>query len=292
MNSQHPPSSVERSMLHAVWQRAGLFSEADFDPRINSGSDALMLQSLGIRFRTAHSEVPELSTSAEPVSRWRDISVGTNLDQLRGLIGNMRVIPFADWSDVHHAADIWYGLLADIIRPLARNDWEFIFYIGNPVNRHFFDLDEALDVIGSFSRTGNVTLALDELEAHSLWALLFGGKPVSEFGLQHPDAYARYRSIFQTMDVTRLIIYSDSQALLLMEGSHNAVIRPPVSAYTHNAGERANFIEGYALGLASGMDPAQSLALGIATAGAVPEGSQNAAKADVLRFLAEWLDAH
>lgn len=270
-----------RTMLHSVSQAVGQLRETDFAPDPASEDNARLLQSMGIRVE---------ATGARQSLKWRDIVSQVGLEELRKLFSRSRVIPFSDWADVHQAADLWYGLLADVIRPLARNDWEFIFYLGNPAGSHFFEVDEILDVMGSFTRSGNVTLALDEHEAWSLWAILFGGKSAPEFDTRDPDARGRYRTIFQTLDVLRLIVYSETHGVLIMEGSYFDLTRPPVAAHTHNVHERANFIEGYALGLKTGLEPAHCLALGIATSASVAEGGAVPAKADVLRFLSGWAE--
>lgn len=287
MNRQPLPDDATRTMLLSVSQSIGMLSETDFVPDFASGENAPLLQSMGIRARSAEAGLDH-AAAMQRVVRWRDIVSQIDIEELRKLFSQSRVIPFSDWTDVHQAADLWYGLLADVIRPLARNDWEFIFYLGNPANSHFFDVDEILDVMGSFTRTGNVTLALDEREASGLWSILFGGKSVPEFDTHDPDARGRYRAIFQTLDIRRLIIYSENNAVLVMQDSYFEITRPPVTALTHHGHERADFIEGYALGLKTGMEPAHCLALGIATAGSVAESGNIPARPAVLGFLSGW----
>lgn len=282
MNRQPLPDNATRTLLHSVSQAATSLSETDFLTDPASEDNAHLLRSMGIRA----GEVP--STASGQVAKWRDIVSQTGIETLRKLFSQSRVIPFSDWTDVHQAADLWYGLLADVIRPLARNDWEFIFYLGNPANSHFFEVDEILDIMGSFTRSGHVTLALDEREAWGLWSILFGGKSVPEFDAQDPEARGRYRAIFQTLDIRRLIIYSDTHAVLVKQDFCFEITRPPVPAHTHNERERENFIEGYAWGLKTGMEAAHCLVLGIATSGSIAEGSIVPTKPEVLRFLAEW----
>lgn len=290
MNRQLLPDNAVSTMLHSTLHAAGLLDEAGFATGPASEASAPLLQSMGIR--TALSDAIEDSAAMQrPVVKWRDIVSQNGLEELRTLFAESRVIPFSDWTDVHQAADLWYGLLADVIRPLARNDWEFIFYLGNPASSHFFDVDEILDVMGSFTRSGHVTLALDEREAWELWSILFGGKSVPAFDTHDPEARGRYRAIFQTLDIRRLIVYSQNNAVLIMQDSYFEIARPPVPARMHNAHERDNFIAGYALGLKTGMEPAHCLALGIATAGSAGEKGNLPGKADVLHFLSEWANA-
>ncbi|KAA0989225.1 hypothetical protein [Dyadobacter aurulentus] len=285
MNRQLPTDDEARPMLRSVSQAIALLRETDFAPGFTSEENASLLQLLGIRAGTVGAG---RVAGMKQVSRWRDIVSQTGLEPLKNLFSQSRVIPFSDWTGVHQAADLWYGLLADVIRPMARKDWEFIFYLGNPANRLFFDVDEILDVMGSFTRSGNVTLALDEREAWEVWSMLFRGKDVQEFGMHDPDAKGCYRALFQSLDIRRLIIYSETHAALVMQNSYFEIARPAVPASMHNERERDNFIEGYSLGLKNGMEPAHSLILGIATAGSVSDAGLS--RSAVLTFLSEWLD--
>jgi hypothetical protein len=273
-------------MLRSVVQAIEPLREADFAPGFASDENASLLQLLGIRAGAGEAGSP---TATPQASRWRDIVSQIGIETLKNMFSQSRVIPFSDWTDVRQAADLWYGLLADVIRPMARNDWEFIFYLGNPASRHFFDVDEILDVMGSFTRSGNVTLALDEREAWGVWSVLFGGKDAQEFAIRDADARGRYRALFQTLDIHRLIVYSDTHAALVMQETYFEITRPPVPASMHNERERDNFIEGYALGLKTGMEPAHCLILGIATAGSI--SGTGLARPAVLTFLSEWLDS-
>lgn len=286
MNRQSLADDTTRTMLRAVSQAVGLLGETDFMSGFVSEENAPLLQLMGIRAGAAETGY---LTPAQPVYRWRDIVSQTGIEALKNLFSQSNVIPFCDWTDVHQAADLWYGLLADVIRPLARNDWEFIFYLGNPTNRHFFDVDEILDVIGSFTRSGNVTLALDEQEAWVVWSVLFGGKDVKKFGMEDSAAKGRYMALFQTLDVRSLIIYSETHATLVMQESYFEITRPLVPQDMHREHERDNFIEGYAAGLKAGMEPVHCLLIGIATAGSI--STVEPAKARIERFLAGWANS-
>lgn len=285
MNRQSLTADATRTILRSVSQAVGMLGDTDFVSGFASEDNAPLLQLMGIRAGAAQAA----SVTSTKVSRWRDIVSQTGMEVLKKLFSQSRVIPFSDWTDVHQAADVWYGLLADVIRPLARNDWEFIFYLGNPASRHFFDVDEILDVMGRFTHSGNVTLALDEREAWGVWSVLFGGKDIAEFSMKDPDARGRYRTLFQTLDVRRLIIYSETNASLIMQDFYFEVTRPPVPAYMHHERERDKFIEGYASGLKIGMEPSHCLLLGIATAGSI--SGDEPVKAAVERFLSGWANS-
>nr|GEY94536.1 hypothetical protein [Tanacetum cinerariifolium] len=87
----------------------------------------------------------------------------------RALFRQCRTVAFDDWSALGAASELWDGLLMDVIKPLGRQDIEFIFYLGDSRQKLSFQVDEVLDIISDFAQHGQVTFALDEDEALKLW---------------------------------------------------------------------------------------------------------------------------
>ena len=71
--------------------------------------------------------------------------------ELRSLFRNCSTVSFDDWANMAGGSLLWDGLLTDVIRPLGRNDLEFIFYLGDSSKKLSFEVDEALDIISAFS---------------------------------------------------------------------------------------------------------------------------------------------
>jgi hypothetical protein len=100
---------------------------------------------------------------------WNSIKNDVIIEELKTLFRGCDIIQFADWASVYHASDFWDGLLSDVIRPLKKKDFQFIFYLGNPTKKSVFETDEILDIMGEYSSCGKVTLVLDENEADKLF---------------------------------------------------------------------------------------------------------------------------
>jgi hypothetical protein len=105
---------------------------------------------------------------------WNSIKNDVIIEELKTLFRSCHIIQFADWASVYHASDFWDGLLSDVIRPLNKKDFNFIFYLGDPTKRFVFETDEILDIMSDYSSYGKVTLVLDENEADRLWSILNG----------------------------------------------------------------------------------------------------------------------
>jgi hypothetical protein len=223
---------------------------------------------------------------------WAFFKDETVLKELRSLFSNCRTIAFDDWSAITGASSLWDGLLADVIKPLGRKDLEFIFYLGDPMDKLSFQVDEAIDLISDFSFNGQVTFALDESEAVKLWMVLNGVKPDVSFAGQTPgDLKKKYFSIFRTMDVTRLLIYSANDAILLSKNQQFTLTRKRVD-YRIEIGSNArqNFITGFSIGLLKQLDVAHCIALGLIVFGSYGESKASPGLAEIRSYIQRWIE--
>jgi len=260
-----------------------------------------MLQLLGIRSLTFNS-MPDLAPlvrlSAEMPhagsdrDRWRYVMSHLVNQEFRSLFRNCRTIAFTDWSVMAGASDLWTGLLTDVIKPIGRKDLEFIFYLGDPQGKLSFQVDEALDIISDFSFYGQVTFALDEREAINLWMVLNGvhqDTPVMD--QRYPDLERKYVSIFRTMNISRLLIYSATNAILFTKQEQFVLQRKKVEPTIELAADaRQHFIEGFSIGLLLQLDMAHCLALGLIVFGSYGERGDSPAQRDLIAYLDWWAE--
>lgn len=214
------------------------------------------------------------------------------INELRSLFNNCRTIAFDDWSAITGASSLWNGLLADVIKPLGIKNLEFIFYLGDPGHKLSFQVDEAIDLISEFSYHGQVTFALDESEAMKLWMVLNGVNPDTSLEGQTPaDLNKKFFSIFRTMNVSRLLIYSANNAILFSKDQQFILSRKKVD---HNveigANARQNFIAGFSIGLLKQLDIAHCIALGLIVFGCYGEYNPKPSQKDLLLYIQKWIE--
>jgi hypothetical protein len=258
------------------------------------------LTNLGVRSLTLSSPHAEdaLSKCAFDVeeggnrsNRWSEIKSEKLIADLSDLFRACRTIAFDDWANVANSSDLWDGLLSDVIRPLQKNDLEFIFYLGDPAKRLFFQVDEILDIISEFSKHGRVTFCLDESEAVKLWMVLNGERPdytLNAFALS--DLKRKYFSIFKTMTVDQLLIYSANDALVYSEDQQFVLTRKVVDYNIEIAKDaRDNFIAGFTIGLILQLDIRYCIALGLIVFGSRGENNSSPDKDDLLAYIEKWI---
>jgi hypothetical protein len=260
-----------------------------------------ILQLLGIRSMTLNSRhdlVPlatisvDIPKSASKQYQWQYIRSSFVIQELQSLFQNCRIIAFNDWSKLAAASDLWTGLLTDVIKPIEKKDLEFIFYLGDPQKKLSFQVDEVLDIISDFSYYGQVTFALDEGEAINLWRVLNGvhwDTPVTVQG--YPDLKRKYVSIFQAMNIARLLIYSANNAILFTKLEQFALAHKQVASAIEMATDaRLHFIKGFSIGLIHQLDMAHCLALGLIVFGSYGELRTSPDKKDLIAYINRWID--
>jgi len=188
-------------------------------------------------------------------------------------LSKCQIVGFTDWAAMHDGTSLWDGLYTDIIKPLKKRDFHFVFHLGDVTNKMVYDIDEVLDIIGDYSTYGKVTLMLDNDEAGNLWSKLNGPDP-DTVGTAYgsPRASEKYQFLFNTMRVDSLVVvhgYNVEQ--LSREGRFALSGMPPISSNPARA--KTLFSSGYGMGLLLQLGPWHCMALGLAFSGAGREGS-------------------
>lgn len=258
-----------------------------------------ILHALGIRSLTLHGKydynrLVSMEVAIPDVEReqyqWRYLQTNEVIRELQCLFENCRTIAFDDWSRLAGASDLWNGLLTDVIKSVGRQDLEFIFYLGDPSAKFFFEVDEALDIISDFSRHGKVTLALDEEEAIQLWKVLNG--EYSDTSLEKQPFIVlkkKYHFLFNTMNINNLLIYSVSKAMLFSAKDQFVLPRKIVDHTVEISRDaRKHFIEGFSMGLMLHLDMPHCIALGLIVFGSYGDLKSPPQKKDLLTYMDKW----
>ncbi|PWV45832.1 hypothetical protein [Chitinophaga sp. S165] len=234
----------------------------------------------------------DLPDTAKEEYIWPSIRKDEVIRELQLLFRHCRTVGFDNWADIASASHVWDGLLMDVIKPIERNDLEFIFYLGDPMVKLSFLVGEALDIVSEFSLNGHVTFALDENEAINLWKILNGVSKETPLGQQtYVDLRKKYYSIFRTMNIARVLIYSTTTTMLFSEDEQLVLARKVLEHDVEvGANARLNFIEGFNIGLALKLDMPRSITLGLVTLAAQGENKSDPEKKDLIKYVQDWID--
>nr|WP_295933955.1 hypothetical protein [uncultured Dyadobacter sp.] len=211
---------------------------------------------------------------------------------LQPFLRNCRTVAFHDWASLAGASDLWRALLQDVLKPVGKQGTEFIFYLGDPLDKRTVQVEEAIDIITGFSGYGQVTVALDEEEAIGLWMVLNGVHAYSDVANQtFPDLKRKYISIFRTINIDRLLVYSATQAILFTRQAQLLLARRKVAPSLEIAAEaRAHFMEGFCIGFIRQLDIVRCLALGLIVFGSRSEQGAALNRNELIGYIDQWAE--
>jgi len=221
---------------------------------------------------------------------WNSIKDDVIIEELKTLFRNCHIIQFADWASVYHASDFWDGLLCDVIRPLNKKDFQFIFHLGDITKKFVFETDEILDIISEYSSYGKVTLVLDENEADRLWSILNGWNPGStHFSYESQASLEKYLSIFNRMNIDVLVIFSINRTVLLSREQRFEFAGRSLNNFNASKHVKDCFDAGYQLGLLLQLKILHGIALGLRISGVYLENEFEPDQKALLTYIKEWI---
>jgi len=213
--------------------------------------------------------------------RWSALKKDGCVESLSACFSNCSVVQFADYANVHDAADFWNGLFADVIKPLEKKDLEFIFQLGDVTGRTVFEVDEVLDIIGQYGRHGRVNMVMDEQEANTLWDVLCG--------IHYPASpKEKYQLQFETMHIDTLLIFHNNGVRLIskeMQFDFAGRSLNNMHTYPHS---KDFFLAGFRLGLLLRFDIPHAIVLGLVVSGAYRENASLPTSQTLLTYIDDW----
>ncbi|SDE95172.1 hypothetical protein [Chitinophaga filiformis] len=222
---------------------------------------------------------------------WSSIKNDTVVEELKTLFSCSSIVQFADWAGVDGASDYWEGIFYDVLKPLERRDFQFVFRLGDISKRSVFEVDEILDIIGGYSSLGRVTLVLDHNEADVLWSKLNGiAYDIAVAGSRLQEARERQLYIFNTMNIDSLIVlYANRTVLFSWEQQSQFGGRAFENLYMPGHG-RDCFDAGYRMGLLLQLNTSHCIALGQAVSGAFSRHESWPCSEVLLAYIKDWME--
>ena len=95
------------------------------------GIQTLILDSLHGKLSLSEKNFIDIINKDAGELKWCDLRSDSIVEDLSMLFRNSQIVEFSKWSDLKNASAIWDGLRQDVIRPLKRNDFDFIFHLGD-----------------------------------------------------------------------------------------------------------------------------------------------------------------
>jgi len=212
---------------------------------------------------------------------WKYVRITAGIDVLRREADETNLFVFADWANLPHAADIWQGMLDDVIRPAGRTDRYFMFDLCDPARKTDVQVKKVLDLIGTFSDFGKVTLGLNENETLRIYKLLYGADAT--------DVRVAGGRLFSNMTIETLMVHPTDRCILFSREGVSELPGFMVKEPRVLTGGGDNLNAGYCLGRLYGFEPVQAVVLGMASAAAYIRNGFAPGLHDTKAYLRQWL---
>ncbi|MFM8347095.1 MAG: hypothetical protein ACKOAR_03525, partial [Bacteroidota bacterium] len=211
---------------------------------------------------------------------WKYVRLTAGIEVLRREAGETDLFVFADWANLPHAADIWQGMLDDVIRPAGRTDRHFVFDLCDPTRKTDYQIKKVLDLISLFSDFGRVTLGLNENETLRIYQQLYGAPPA--------DVRLAGGRIYSNMTIETLVVHPTDRCILFGRDGVTELPGFMVKEPRVLTGGGDNLNAGYCLGILNKLDPVHSVVLGMASAGAYIRNGFAPGLHDINAYLKQW----
>jgi hypothetical protein len=243
----------------------------------------------------SRSEVPdhwhiENDKNNNAAYRWHNVKNDAILEELKTLFSDTSIVQFADWASVEGASDFWDGIFYDVIKPLGKRDFQFVFRLGDIAKRLVFEVDEIFDIMGVYSSYGKVTLVLDNNEADKIWNKMNGiAYDVTIPGSRLQDARERYLFIFNTMKIDSLIVLCANRTLLFSREQQSQFGGRSFENIYMPGYSKDCFDAGYRLGLLLQLATPLCIALGQVVSGAYVRNESRTNSEVLLTYIKDWM---
>ncbi|MAZ29006.1 MAG: hypothetical protein CL868_18245 [Cytophagaceae bacterium] len=255
-----------------------IFQDIDNSCELVSVGEAA--QTNALEFNDGKLILSELSTFN--MLDWESVKKKINLEHIRKKTRDATLFALVDWSNLPFATSIWQGILDDIVRYQDLTERNFLFDLTDPSKKGRDEIHAVLDLMKQYKDHGQVTMGLNENEAHKLYTLLKGN------GMEN-DLYAKGQYIFDMIKIDRLVIHPIDCCLVFETGKTSSIQGRLIKHPRVTTGGGDNFNAGFAFGMLNAFSTQHCMILAMATSGSYVEFGQSPKINDLIDFLSIWL---
>ena len=209
-------------------------------------------------------------------------------EKLSQMLAGCGLIGLVDWSNLPHSSDIWQGICAEVLPHLPPADRLYFFDLTDLSKKPDIEIMEVLEIIGDYTKFGEVVLSLNEKETHQLFQALcrIHGGPENHSGrLGDEGAF-----IFEKTQLHGLLIHPVDRCLFFTEDLQIELAGKVVSNPVISTGGGDNLNAGFCLGKLSAFSPEECVVLGMATSAAYVSSGKSPDLSGLESFLNGWLE--
>ena len=188
-----------------------------------------------------------------------------------------------NWTMIPYMSNIWQGMIDEVfplmvdraVKPLA------FFDLADPEKRTKEDILEAMNLIGKFESKFRAVLGLNEKELYEI---------ADVFGVKHDGLKNTAVEVSRQLKTYCLVVHPVKEACCVIGGEYYEVEGPYCKNPVLTTGAGDNFNSGFCLGQALGLDPMNSITLGVCTSGFYVRNAKSPTYDEVMAFAKKWAE--
>ena len=209
---------------------------------------------------------------------------------LKKMLGDADLVSLINWTMVPNMTVVLRDIEKHILptlpkRAAAEPKRLYFFDLCDPEKRSAADLKDALAVMASYEKFGQVTLGLNFKEAQQVHAVLGLGVSESE---EEAGLRAMASAIRKKLSVSTVVIHPRKSAACATADGEFWVAGPFCEKPLITTGAGDHFNAGFTTGQLLGLTPQSCLTLGVCTSGHYVRSAHSPSLADLETFLARW----
>jgi hypothetical protein len=200
---------------------------------------------------------------------------------LAAKINDCDLFGMENWTMMPQMSEIWQGMIDEVFPLLAaKGEKPFAFFdLADPEKRTKADIKRAMGLIGRFEEKFRVILGLNEKEVYEIASVL----DLKTEGLQET-----VMAVYREMGIFCLMVHPVRTACCAVNGEYFFTEGPFCEKPKLTTGAGDNLNAGFCLGMALGLEPLESLVLGVSTSGFYVRNAKSPAFGEVIGFLEDW----
>jgi len=207
---------------------------------------------------------------------------------IAALINDSDLFGMENWTMIPYMSQIWEGLIAEVfplLKPRAVKPLAF-FDLADPEKRTKEDILHAMKLIGQFEEKFRAVLGLNEKEVYEI-AEVFG-IAVNESDPPAEKMQKAVTAVYEAMGIYCLVVHPVKSACCMIDGAYHYIDGPYCEKPVLTTGAGDNFNAGFCLGQSLGMEPLESLIMGVSTSGFYVRNAKSPTFEELIGFVDKW----
>ena len=214
---------------------------------------------------------------------YENLIQAVGLENFVSLLNDTDLFAAVNWSMIPYMTDLWEKIYLNILPLLKVRHKKPVFFIdlADPEKREVSEIKKALLLLQKFKSHFYVVLGLNKKEAYDIASIL-------ELGNEHSSLQEINQSIYDYLNLDSIVIHPVDRSCTIVNGNYYEAMGPLAEKPKLTTGAGDNFNSGFVFGLLLGLDPMESLHMGMATSGYYVRNAMSPTYHELSEFMLNW----